>query len=347
MELYCPGPVNQTSPVKYTEHLEISHRSPAFRDLYKSCNDLTVQLFHADPLVYQVLFLTGSGTLAIEAIVHACKGKKLLLLQNGFFAEKWEQLLQTHGIEYSLYQTAWGNPFDTEEIRSILQRESFSTIFLVHHETSTTMMNDLEPIDTLCKEFHLEMIVDAVSSVGLYEINLSQLSSISYLGYSTNKCIGSYPGLAVVLAKQECLKSLPSTLTYLNLKLYSSFGEGYETPFTPCVQNFFYYKAAVLEILQHPHRREGYERMCRFFLEEMKTLGIVPFLENQIHQCCWVVNLRCREPSRLYEYLYSRNIVVYKCKGPIQDNCIQVAFLNKSEEQLHHFLDVVKDFVHQ
>lgn len=347
MQLFCPGPVNQSVPVKTTAASEISHRSAAFRDLYKSCNDLTVQLFHADPLVYQPLFLTGSGTLAIEAMVYACKGKKVLLLRNGFFAEKWDQLLQTHRIEYSAYQTAWGTSFDREAIRSILQRESFSTVFLVHHETSTTMINNLEPIDAVCKEFEIEMIVDAVSSVGLYEINLSQLSSISYLGYSTNKCIGSYPGLAVVLAKQDSLKNLPSTLTYLNLKLYSSFGEEYETPFTPCVQNFFYYKTAVEEILQQPHRREWYERFCKLFLEEMKTLGIVPYLENQTHQCCWVVNLQYKEPSRLYEYLYKRNIVIYKCKGPLQNSCIQVAFLNKTQDDIHQFVVAVQEFLHQ
>lgn len=347
MELYCPGPVNKTVPVKTTVTSEISHRSPAFRELYKSCSDLTVQLFHADPDVYQPLFLTGSGTLAIESIVYACKNKKILLLQNGFFAEKWEQLLQTHGIQYATYQRPWGTPFDSDGIRSLLTAGSFSTLFLVHHETSTTMINDLESIDRLCKEFHLEMIVDAVSSVGVYDINLSELSSISYLGYSTNKCIGSYPGMAVVIAKQDSLKTLPSTLTYLNLKLYAMFGEQSETPFTPCVQNFFYYKTALEDILQEQNRKERYEKLCKSFLEKMRTINIVPFLDNLQHQCCWVVNLQCNEPVKLYDYLYKHNIVVYKCKGNLQDKCIQVAFLNKTEADIHYFVSLVNEFFHQ
>jgi 2-aminoethylphosphonate-pyruvate transaminase len=345
MDLFCPGPVNILPEIKNKSYHEISHRGKDFQDLYNRCSTLTKELFCDKEDKYTPLFLTGSGTLAIESMLMSWKGKgKILLLQNGFFSEKWASLFQQHTLDYDILQFGWGNSFCLETIRAKLISQQFQAIFVVHHETSTTMVNDLESLDILCREFSLELLVDGVSSIGMYPVSLMNVSSLCMIAYSTNKCIGSYPGLSIVFAKTSFLQSLSSELSYLNLKLYYNFSLHSETPFTPCVQNFFYYAEALRSILAQSDRLLTYQAHSRFFLDECEKLGYKPYLQNTKAQCCWVMNLQCNSPTQLYDFLYKNQIVVYKCKGCLETSCIQVAILNKSRDDIKNLLTLLKTF---
>ena len=112
------------------------------------------------------------------------------------------------------------------------------------------MINDIYEINNLCNKQNIKMVVDMVSSVGIYDIDLTKLNNIGLLCFSSNKCIGSYPGLSVVVSNTNILKTLTNEICYLNLQTYYEFSKKNETPFTPCVQNFYSYKTAVKLILK-------------------------------------------------------------------------------------------------
>ena len=346
MELFCPGPVNIYKELQTKKYKEISHRGYDFQNLYIQCSNKTKQMFHDHANEYTPLFLTGSGTLAIESMIRSLKGKKrVLLLQNGFFAEKWALLFETHNIDFVSLSFEWGKPFSYDSIRNTVKKESIEAIFVVHHETSTTMINPLEPLNDLCKEYSLDLVVDGVSSVGMYPINVKNLSSLCMIGYSSNKCIGSYPGLAVVFAKTSYLQTLSTETSYLNLKLYYDFSLKSETPFTPCVLNFFYYNDALEKVLEQPMRYMDYTEHCRFLLQGLKNLNMEPCLKCQEFQCCWVVNVECPSPNELYDFLYKNQVVVYKCKGMLEKSSIQIAFFQKSKQEIKTLLSLIESFV--
>ena len=153
MKLFCPGPVNIIDTVKNAKCIEISHRGQQFQNLFKESTDLTSRLFTIDDK-YKPLFLTGSGTLAIESIIYSyLKKKKTLLLQNGLFAEKWEGLLKNHGCSYKVQNYGWCNSYNYDLLESQLLAEEIDCIFIVHHETSTTMINDLFKINEICTKY--------------------------------------------------------------------------------------------------------------------------------------------------------------------------------------------------
>jgi 2-aminoethylphosphonate-pyruvate transaminase len=344
MDLFCPGPVNVNEEIK-KKYKDISHRGHDFQTLFKRCSKITKQLFSDLENKYTPLFLTGSGTLAIESMILSWKGKgKVLLVQNGFFSEKWESIFQNHTISYETISFGWGNKISIESIRAYLQTNNFQALFVVHHETSTSMINNLEELNQLCNEFSVELLIDGVSSVGMYDISVKKINKLCMIAYSTNKCIGSNPGLSIVFAKTSFLETLPKSLSYLHLNLYYTFSLQFETPFTPCIQNFFMYADAVQMILDDPLRQSSYEKQRDLFLDGCLSMGYEPFIKNKDSQCCWVINISCKEPTKLYEFLYKNHIVVYKCKGQLEKSYIQIAILNKSESDIQKLLSFMNTF---
>jgi len=340
MKLFCPGPVNIDDSIKNKIINEISHRGKQFQQLFNESTNLTSQLFSMTQ-EHCSLFLTGSGTLAIESIIYSyLKKKKTLLLQNGLFAEKWEGLLKNHGCSYKVQNYGWCNSYNYDLLESQLLAEEIDCIFIVHHETSTTMINDLYKINEICAKHRVEIIVDAVSSAGIYNINLNNLQQISFLGFSTNKGIGSFPGLAVVIGKVSLLEKMTNEISYFNLKNYYDFSLKKETPYTPCVQNFYYYNLAVSNILtERQNRLEYYETLSEYFIGQLAIINIHPVLKNS--QCCWVINFAVDNPNNLYDRLLEKNIVVYKCKGYLEQIAIQIGILNKTKNDIDELINHV------
>jgi 2-aminoethylphosphonate-pyruvate transaminase len=341
MNLFCPGPVNVSNAIFKSDLKEISHRGVPFQKIFSECSLLTKTLFNCGD-EYTPLFLTGSGTLSVESVIFSyLKHKKTLLVQNGFFSEKWEGILKTHGCLYGTINFGWGNEYSLPAIREALKTNNYDCIFLIHHETSTTMINDIEKINSLCKDYGIGCVVDGVSSIGLYRIDLTELSNIFFVCYSTNKAIGSFPGLSVVIGKTKNLQQMTDDLTYLNLKQYYTHALLNETPFTPCVQNFYYYRNALLQIINDTDKIERYEELSKYTIERFKDIGMSSVLTSG-KQCCWVINFLCENPSILYYSLMSKNIVVYKCKGLLENKAIQIGIFNKNKCDIDNLIDIVQ-----
>ena len=257
-ELFCPGPVNIEDSVKQEIVKLSSHRSNEFSNLLKECYYNTLKLFNVDNYlsddgntVYSALFLTGSGTLAIESMIYSfLKNKKVLILSNGFFGERWYDMITQYSSNIKYLKFEWNHEFDYKLIETEL-RNNYDVLFFVHHETSTTMINDVEILNAICKKTNTNIIIDAISSVGIYNIDLTIYDMIIGLGFSSNKCIGSYPGLSIVVFKNEYLKKMSNNICYLNLNNYYEYIVSFQTPYTPCVHNFYAYNQLLISLTYH------------------------------------------------------------------------------------------------
>ena len=100
-------------------------------------------------------------------------------------------------------------------IEEKLATGAYSWLLMVHGETSTGMLNNLEEIKLLCKRYNVLLCVDCVSSFGALPFTLEGV----YLATGVSgKAIGTMSGLAFVFANTEITSSnnIPS---YLDLGL--------------------------------------------------------------------------------------------------------------------------------
>ncbi len=86
-------------------------------------------------------------------------------------------------------------PFDTDQISTYLAAHKIDVVAMVHHETSSGMLNPLAVIGNLARANGAIFVVDGVSSVGAEAIDMEGCN-IAFCSSSSSKAIGSYPGLS-------------------------------------------------------------------------------------------------------------------------------------------------------
>src|SRR5688500_9914202 len=101
------GPVAVSAKVSQAlASTPISHRSVAFRDLYKKTTDLLCNVFN----VQKTYLLTGSGTMANECMLQEIKqlNEPGLILSNGEFGSRLIQQAARNNMSYLTHELEWG-----------------------------------------------------------------------------------------------------------------------------------------------------------------------------------------------------------------------------------------------
>lgn len=215
---YLPGPVDLSKDVleKFEKTL-YSHRSNEFVNLTKD----TLSKLRKILGVKDVTILHGSGTLANEAILAQLSQRKLkkgLFLANGEFGNRLINQSKRHKLDIDSYKVNFGESFDLKELEDKISSGTYEYIYLVHHETSVGILNNLPEITKIAKKYNLVVAVDAISAVGAIKYSYKD---VDYVACSSGKAFCSMAGLAIVGSNCE-LFELENESIYLDLKYANS-----------------------------------------------------------------------------------------------------------------------------
>ena len=352
--LFTPGPVNVAENLRVAISKEdICHREIDFDELLASIEQKLLSLFQIEERKrYRAVVITGSGTAANEAMLSSVVGKGgILILSNGEFGERLHKTSLVHNSRTHLIEVPWGEPFDLQKIESYLERHKIDVIAIVHHETSSGMLNDLAGIGALAKTHKAIFIVDGVSSVGAEMVDLEGYN-IAFCSSSSSKAIGSYPGLSFVIGRKKQFKKLkahkPNT-TYLNLATFYNFLKTRsQTPNTPAVPLFFALDQALDNILEEgvSNRFARIRTRADQLRQGMRKLNL-EFLINESAMCSVLTTVKV-PPSvnvgALRERLREKAIIIYEGKGCFQDKVFQVGNIGEmSAFDIRFFLQTLKE----
>ncbi len=131
-----------------------------------------------------------------------------------------------------------------------LGNNNISHLAVIHNETTTGLLNNLDDLGQIAKDNNLEFIVDAMSSYAAIPIDMKK-QNISYLMASSNKNIQGMAGIGFVIANKkdiEKVKDIKPRNFYLNLfAQYENFVKSHQMRFTPPVQTLYALKQAIVE----------------------------------------------------------------------------------------------------
>jgi 2-aminoethylphosphonate-pyruvate transaminase len=323
-KLFTPGPVNVSADVRQALlHHDICHRTREFEEMFIDSQAKINKLFNADDSYYSVI-ISGSGTAANEAVLSSVVKdvEAVLLIKNGVFGEKLEEILNQTHIPKEVAAFEWAAYPDLVLIENILQRNpKISLVAMVFHETSTGMINPVHAVGELCKRYGKKYFVDCVSAAGGEHIDVIQ-NHIDFATSVGGKCVGAFPGSAYICAKETYLKELTLTQcksTFLNLYKHYQFAiTKHQTPNTPNVTLFWALNQALTNILA-----EGLDaRICRYqscaaiLREGIKKLGLNLLLDG--HMSNTVTSVFLPEGKNVYRFmddLESLGFMVYLGKG--------------------------------
>ena len=186
----------------------------------------------------RTVFITGSGTASMEAVVSntLTANDKVLIVNGGSFGQRFVELCQIYEIPYSEIKLNMGCTLTKEELYKFDSNDY--TAFIVNvHETSTGVHYDIDMISEFCKKNNLFLIVDAISSFLADEFNMEELGAdVMITGYQ--KALACPPGISIIVLSENAIKRVEKSTVkcmYLNLKSALKNGERGQTPFTPAV----------------------------------------------------------------------------------------------------------------
>lgn len=349
--LLNPGPVNVSDRVRQALlRQDICHRESEFAELLHGIQAKLLKAFvPGAEQEYAAVLITGSGTSAVESAVMSSipHGKRMLVLNNGVYGERISQMIGLHRLGVSELKCDWTARPDPERLRLALrQHPEVHAVAMVHHETTTGLINPVKEIADVVDSQNRVFILDAVSALAGEAIDIAG-SHIYMVAGTAGKCIQGFPGVSFVLVRKgflERMRTYPKRSWYLHLTHYvDDQGRG-TVPFTPAVQVYYAFDEALNELLEEgvAHRIQRYKKMAHLIRERLAKFGVKPLLTPD-RQSNTITAFHLPEGvtyPQLHDRLKAKGYVIYAGQGNLENQVFRVANMGAlTEQQFNGFLD--------
>jgi 2-aminoethylphosphonate-pyruvate transaminase len=332
--LLNPGPANTTPTVRAALVMpDLCHREPECFEMMRRCRERLVRLAGADAGWTAVLF-AGSGTAAVEAAVASLvpRDRALLVVDNGVYGDRLGRMARAHGIPARALAYDPVTPVAPADVDRMLgAHPELSHVALVHHETTTGLLNPVAEVARIAAHHGRSVIVDAMSSLFGEPLAVTA-DGIDVVVASANKCLQGMAGVAFVLARRSAVDALqgrPPRSVYLDLYSHYASQEQDNTPFTPAVQVLHAMEQALIELETEgvDRRLARYADNARVLRAGMTALGfeilVPPGRRSNI-----LTTFRL-PPGVSYDALHDamkrQGYIIYAGQGPIRSHAFRVA----------------------
>lgn len=285
---FLPGPVDlSVSVLRSLMAPPLSHRSDAYLHLHRDTQDRLEKLVGAG----HVQIFTGSGTLANDVIagqLSLLPGKGLIL-SNGEFGDRLIEQARCFGLTFETLSLPWGLPYEEHRLRETIRRTpGLQWLWTVYSESSTGMLNDIEPLKKIAKECGLHLCLDCISAIGNTPVNLQGV----YLASAcSSKGLRSIAGLALVFYNHTLTPPNKPLPVYLDLYGYE---KAHGVPFT-IPSNLVGALSASLKESDARLRFSHIAMLDHWLRSRLTRLGITPLVAEQA-ACPGIITLPLQKP---------------------------------------------------
>jgi len=188
----------------------IHHRTPEFGAVLDHARTLMQPLFGTGQ---EVMLLNSSGTGAMEAAVTnlLAPDDHAIFVNGGKFGERWGKVLAANAMVGHAVTVEWGRPVRPEQIEDALRAHPEArAVFVQASETSTCAIHPVAEIGALTRQHDVMLIVDGITSVGVFEQKMDDWGVDAYLTGS-QKALMLPPGLAMIALSPRALERAGKT----------------------------------------------------------------------------------------------------------------------------------------
>jgi 2-aminoethylphosphonate-pyruvate transaminase len=338
--LLNPGPVNVSARVRQALNgPDLCHREPEFYDLQDAIRSRLLDAFGVAGQYTSVL-LTGSGTAMVEAMIASGveENGRLLVLQNGVYGDRMVRIARAHRICCDVVECPLTERHDLERVDTQLRAERYDALAVVHHETTTGLLNDLAPIAEMCRRRGVRLLVDGVSALAGERFDFADWMPDA-VACTANKCVQGLPGLSFALVRRDfmaAMASFPERSVYLHLPRHFAEQEKRSTPFTPAVQTAYALRVALDELCAETvaGRVARYGRASAVVRRGATGLGLDLLLPEKLRSTTMTsITLPLGVSyEHLHDALKRSGFVIYAGQGPLADSVFRVACMGDVAE---------------
>ncbi|MDY6791981.1 MAG: alanine--glyoxylate aminotransferase family protein [Thermodesulfobacteriota bacterium] len=208
----------------------IGHLDPAFIKVMDEIKVMLKQVFQTENDI--TIPMSGTGSAGMETcFVNLIEpGDKLLVLINGVFGMRMQDVATRLGAEVDTLEFEWGTSVDVDAVKTKLNGAKYDIVAVVHAETSTGVCNPVDQIGALVKDTNAIILVDTVTSLGGIPVKVDEWG-IDAVYSGTQKCLSCPPGLSPVSLSQKAVDKLMNRKTkvpnwYLDLSMIVNYWQG-------------------------------------------------------------------------------------------------------------------------
>ena len=271
MTNFTVGPVQSSDAVRVIGGENVPYfRTAEFSEVMLD-NERLMLKFAGAPEGSRVVFITGSGTASMEAVVMnlLTPEDRALVVNGGSFGARFCKICEVHGVPHDEIRLEPGKALTRENLTTETtdkggcnpQKSSVNSVpsvvdqkytaFLVNkHETSTGVHYDMELIADFCRKNNLLLIVDNISSFLCDEFDMATLGA-DVMITGSQKALACPPGVSIIVLSPRALARVAANdpkCMYFDLKDALKNQERGQTPFTPAVGTLLQIHARLKEI---------------------------------------------------------------------------------------------------
>ena len=287
-KLLTPGPLTTTDTVKEEMLVDRCTWDDDYKAVTQKIRRQLLQLGHVSEDDYTAVLMQGSGTFGVESVLSSVVGDedKVLICSNGAYGVRMTQICDRNRIPYVHYAESYDHIPDPARVARLLAQDPAIThVAMVHRETTSGILNDIQSVGKVVRDAGRTFIVDAMSSFGGVDIPVSDWG-IDFLVSSANKCIQGVPGFSFILCRRDKLLSSEGKARSLSLDLLDQW-KGMEKDgkwrFTSPTHVVLAFSKALDELEAEggiPARHRRYAENNRLLIEKMRAMGFAPYIDG-------------------------------------------------------------------
>lgn len=221
----------------------------------------------------RVVFITGSGTASMEAVVMNAftPADKVLVVNGGSFGHRFVRLCEIHDVPHTEIKLDMGTPLTADDLRPY-EGQGYTGFLVNLHETSTGVLYDIRMISDFCRRNSIFLAVDSISSFLADPFDMAALG-VNVMITGSQKALACPPGISVIVLDNEALKRVEANNVksmYFDLKDALKNGERGQTPFTPAVGILLQINARLREI-ERNGGVDSEKRRMRMLAEDFRS----------------------------------------------------------------------------
>jgi 2-aminoethylphosphonate-pyruvate transaminase len=287
--LLTPGPLTTTERTKRAMLHDWGSWDSSFIAVTAEIKKRLLAIIHGEG-THAVVPLQGSGTFSVEAALANVvpRGGKVLVPQNGAYCQRILKILKYLGRAHAALDIPEDRVATAAMVEEALSRDPTIThVAQVHCETGTGILNPLADIAQVCVRHGRGLVVDAMSSFGAIDIDVSR-NPIDAVVAASGKCIEGVPGMGFVIVKRDVLEKSQGNSHSLAMDLHDQWTYMQKTTqwrFTPPTHVVAAFRAALDQFKAEggtPARGARYRANCEALIDGMAALGFKTFLPRTV-----------------------------------------------------------------
>lgn len=308
----------------------------------------------------EIFLLSGSGSLGLDACIgnSLSRGDKIIIVSNGFFGERLIEIAFKYGQQIITLSESWGKPINLNKLEEIIRiNHDAKLIALVHHETSTGMINPVEEVGFIGKKYGIPILVDAVSSIGGIPFNMDAWS-IDFCVTASQKCLGTTAGLSPVAISPQGYEIIlknkqPQCGWYNNFQIWKKYSQSWSNwhpyPIT-FSSNLIYSLEKSLQMLIKDglqNRTKKYKIQKEQICEELLRLNFSEFNSNNNPLISVLLMPDELLSSELIVYLENNNrIKIANGLGELSNKAIRIGHMSVaiSKNDINNLVSGIKNW---